>query len=38
MLTWIAHDYFHIRKITRLRWEYLNEVGPPHRSDYAGKE
>jgi hypothetical protein len=38
MLSWLAHDYFHIRQITRLRWDYLNQLAPPHRSDYAGVE
>lgn len=36
MLSWIAHDYFHIRQITNLRWEYLESSWPPYSPGYAG--
>jgi hypothetical protein len=38
MLSWIAHDCFHIRQITRLRWEYLDVSGAPYSTLYAGSE
>lgn len=36
MVSWLAHDYLHIRQITRLQWEYLSVTGKPYRSEYAG--
>ncbi len=37
VLSWIAHDYFHIRQITILRWEYLYHAGAPYSPRYAGE-
>lgn len=34
--SWVAHDLLHIRQITRLHWEYLNQQFQPFSSDYAG--
>ena len=36
MLSWIAHDYYHIRQITNLRWEYLESAWPPWSPAYGG--
>jgi hypothetical protein len=36
MLSWLAHDLFHIRQIALLRWEYLAESGVPWSPAYAG--
>ncbi|TVQ24914.1 MAG: DinB family protein [Spirochaetaceae bacterium] len=38
MLSWVAHDCFHIRQISRLRWEYLDATGAPYSTRYAGSE
>ena len=36
LVNWLAHDYLHIRQITRLKYRYLQaESGV--RTDYAGK-
>ena len=32
---WLAHDYLHIRQITRLRYDYLNFISKVNL-DYAG--
>jgi hypothetical protein len=32
---WLAHDYFHFRQITRLKYHYLEEAGG-QPLDYAG--
>ncbi len=36
IILWVAHDYFHIRQITNLKWEYLMEVSSPYSCGYAG--
>ena len=36
LFNWLAHDYFHFRQITRLKFEYLREVGG-EPLDYAGR-
>ena len=38
MLSWIAHDCYHIRQIARLRWEHLEAGGAPYSTRYAGRE
>ena len=38
MSSWIAHDFFHIRQIVRLRWDYLASDETPHSPGYAGSE
>ena len=36
IVSWVAHDYFHIRQITNLKWEYLTETSKPFSAGYAG--
>ena len=36
IISWLAHDYFHIRQITNLKWEYLVETSSPYSCGYAG--
>lgn len=38
MSSWIAHDYFHLRQIARLRWDYLASDESPWSPGYAGEE
>ena len=38
MSSWVAHDFFHIRQIVRLRWDYLASDETPHAPEYAGVE
>jgi hypothetical protein len=36
LASWIAHDYLHIRQLTRLHYEYLAQEAAPYSSAYAG--
>ncbi len=36
LVSWLAHDYLHIRQITRLRYEALGENASPYSVKYAG--
>jgi hypothetical protein len=36
MASWLAHDYLHIRQLTRLHWQYLGEIAHPYSTAYAG--
>lgn len=36
IISWLAHDYFHIRQITNLKWEYLKQTSAPYSCAYAG--
>lgn len=38
MSSWIAHDYFHLRQIARLRWDYLASEEVAYSPGYAGEE
>ncbi len=34
--SWLAHDFLHIRQITRLHWQYVNSISQPYQTGYAG--
>lgn len=34
--SWLAHDYFHLRHMTTVRWKYLNASVFPFSTEYAG--
>ena len=36
MVSWVAHDFFHIRQITNLLWESLTAAAEPYSTSYAG--
>ena len=36
LASWLAHDYLHIRQMTRLQWQYLTAKAKPFLTDYAG--
>ena len=36
LVSWVAHDLFHIRQMTNLRWEYLSATAAPYSTEYAG--
>jgi hypothetical protein len=38
MTAWVAHDYFHLRQIIRLRWDFLASDEHPFSPGYAGEE
>lgn len=35
--SWLAHDYLHIRQITRLHYDFLELEADPFKIDYAGE-
>lgn len=36
LASWLAHDFLHIRQLTRLHWQYLTDIATPFQTDYAG--
>ncbi len=36
LASWLAHDYLHVRQITRLHWQYVGVIAAPHQTEYAG--
>lgn len=36
MASWMAHDFLHIRQLTRLHWQYVGALADPYSTGYAG--
>lgn len=36
LASWLAHDFLHIRQLTRLHWQYWTVNANPYSTDYAG--
>jgi hypothetical protein len=36
LASWLAHDFLHIRQITRLHYQYVTSISQPYRTAYAG--
>jgi hypothetical protein len=36
LVSWLAHDFLHIRQLTRLHWQYLTVIGAPYETAYGG--
>jgi hypothetical protein len=36
LASWLAHDFLHIRQLTRLHWQYLTAKVDPFKTEYAG--
>ena len=36
LASWLAHDYLHIRQLTRLNWQYVGAIADPYQTTYAG--
>jgi hypothetical protein len=36
LASWLAHDFLHIRQITRLHWQHLTAKADPFKTEYAG--
>jgi DinB superfamily len=36
LASWLAHDFLHIRQITRLHWQYVGTISEPYQTAYAG--
>jgi hypothetical protein len=35
--SWLAHDYYHIRQLTRLHYQYAAKLTHPYSTTYAGE-
>ncbi|HSS19521.1 MAG TPA: DinB family protein [Pyrinomonadaceae bacterium] len=36
LASWLAHDFLHVRQITRLHWQYVSFISLPYSATYAG--
>jgi len=36
LASWLAHDFLHIRQITRLHYQYVSFISQPYHTTYAG--
>jgi len=36
LASWLAHDFLHIRQLTRLHWQYVGANAQPYQTTYAG--
>ncbi len=36
LASWLAHDFLHIRQLTRLHWQLTGAVSAPYQTTYAG--
>lgn len=35
--SWLAHDFLHIKQITRIQYDFVNFISAPYKTAYAGK-
>lgn len=36
LASWLAHDFLHIRQLSRLHWQYVGAIAEPYQTAYAG--
>jgi hypothetical protein len=36
LASWLAHDFLHIRQLTRLHWQYVGAISEPFKTKYGG--
>lgn len=36
LASWLAHDFLHIRQLSRLHWQYVGDKAEPYQTAYAG--
>ena len=36
LASWLAHDFLHIRQLTRLHWQYVGAIADPYKTEYGG--
>jgi hypothetical protein len=36
LASWLAHDYLHIRQLSRLHWQYVGLIASPFQTNYGG--
>lgn len=34
--SWLAHDFLHLRQLSRLHWQYVGAIAAPYQTSYAG--
>lgn len=36
LASWLAHDFLHVRQLSRLHWQYVGAIADPYQTTYAG--
>jgi hypothetical protein len=36
LASWLAHDFLHLRQLSRLHWQYVGAIADPYQTTYAG--
>ncbi len=36
LASWLAHDFLHIRQLTRLHWQFVGSISEPYQTTYGG--
>ena len=36
LVSWLAHDFLHIRQLARLHWQYVGAIAEPYQTTYGG--
>jgi hypothetical protein len=36
LASWLAHDFLHIRQLSRLHWQYVGAMADPYQTAYGG--
>jgi hypothetical protein len=36
LASWLAHDFLHIRQLSRLHWQYVGAIADPYQTTYGG--
>ena len=36
LASWLAHDFLHLRQLSRLHWQYVGAIADPYQTTYGG--
>ena len=36
LASWLAHDFLHVRQLSRLHWQYVGALADPYQTTYGG--
>jgi len=36
LASWLAHDFLHVRQLSRLHWQYVGAIANPYQTTYGG--
>lgn len=36
LASWLAHDFLHVRQLSRIHWQYVGALAEPHQTTYGG--